>query len=78
MPDTDIGNWIPVGNILPAEGVVVLLSIQLANGHQVSGFGTMNGFNNWQLTYAPTNNAPVNGINAWMPLPAPYRGGGSG
>lgn len=76
MSDTDVGNWISVKNILPAEGMMVLISVLLGDGRSVCGFGTMNGTNNWQLAYLPQENGVVSGVNAWMPLPPPYTGRG--
>ena len=72
MENNDLGNWIPVSEILPSVGTIVLISIILADGGRVCGLGCLNESNGWQIVYAP-HNLMVAGVNAWMPSPSAYK-----
>ena len=71
-----MGNWIPLDavSVLPAPGKVTLISLNLANGQRESGIGAANGAGGWQVIYMPSQDVPVVGVGAWMPLPAAYKG----
>lgn len=72
---SDVGNWIPVSsNILPAVGGVALISIVLGNEQKVCGVGTLNSANGWQIIYIPSDSVNVISVDAWCPLPSPYKG----
>lgn len=77
--NSDVGNWMPISaGILPSINNVVLLSIILASGHKVCGVGSLNDVNGWNIIYMPSNHAfnnfSVSGVDAWCPLPSPFKG----
>ncbi len=74
--NNDVGNWLPIsGNILPAVGNPVLISVILGNMQKVCGVGALNSANGWQIIYMPSDSVNmIAGVDAWCPLPSPYKG----
>ena len=65
--------WIPCSEKLPEEGQEVLFSTKTGTV-QIGKYSDRGCLNSW-FSYCDKCRAWNNVVNAWMPLPEPYRGG---